>query len=67
MIEVFRNLCEETKEGEPRKELEREEVYEKLCLETGVWVESEILSKEISVRNVEGEGSRIENEGHAIR
>lgn len=66
MIEVFRNLCEETK-GEPRKELEREEVYEKLRLETGVWVESEILSKEISVRNVEGEGSRIENEGHAIR
>ena len=67
MIEVFKNLCEETKGGEPREELEREEVYEKLRLETGVWVESEILSKEISVRNVEGEGSRIENEGHAIR
>ena len=62
MIEVFKNLCEETKE-EPRDKLEWGEVYENLCLETGIWAESEILSKEILVRNVEGEGkgSRIEN------
>lgn len=34
MIEVFKNLCAGTKEEEPREELEWEEVYEKLCLET---------------------------------
>lgn len=49
---MFRNLCEETK-GEPRKELEREEVCMKTSPRNSA-IESEILSKETSVRNVEG-------------